>query len=800
MACSMQTMEDGYSCPNCSSRDDDEMVQCDTCNAWYHFACAGANITEDIANYPWDCKNCVTNQFRKIFMENPAVTKLIRSDGVESTSSQVTMKGNEEKTSIKSKDKQNFMWFIEEKQKLEEEQMNKSFEIRRKFLREKFSVMCLDEEEEAVEDKGDEVVNDLQDENEWPTTQVYLKPTQTERPSTTIQPELKTPLKQLTRSIKESECLTKFSQTSTPFFQDTQIKDRSTVHQQSDEQRKEYLFSTFSNNIRDHDLGTSSHSTIKPNEAISGIQGMHIQDPSRQLNAISTTKTLTPDQIAARHVLPRDLPKFQGSPKEWPMFISSFQSSTNTGGYSNAENLIRLQRCLQGKALEAVRSILLTPDNVPNVIETLRMLYGRADLVIFTLIQQLKEEPPPKVEKLETLINFALVVHNLCSIIKITKLQAHMNNPYLMQEIMDKLPSNLKLEWSRHKRTIPNASMEDLGKWLYEVAQAASEVITPVVSYNNKGKPMNNKKEEVKPKQNQYFQASHKEDEKKDYIPTKCKICFSNCTKVENCKKFQEFSVKQRWNAVKEHKLCSTCLKVHRRFQCKDKRKCKEFGCDSWHHILLHPNHTKATTAVHHIFRHNVIYRILPVMLHGPLSTIRTFAYLDGGSGITLMEEKLAQMVGVEGQFDSAEDEALTRNHFLFGGSGRLPIPCEISENEKFLSNNWKTGQQLINHFWTRWVREYLPTITRRTKWFTDVKPIEVGDIVYIVDETLKRNMWPKGRVMSVFPGKNNVIRSALVLCNNKEYHRPVAKLAVLDIRPPAPDPHEVTSLPGGEC
>lgn len=42
--------------------------------------------------------------------------------------------------------------------------------------------------------------------------------------------------------------------------------------------------------------------------------------------------------------------------------------------------------------------------------------------------------------------------------------------------------------------------------------------------------------------------------------------------------------------------------------------------------------------------------------------------------------------------------------------------PCEIDPNEKVLRRQCKTAQQLANHFWNRWLQEYLPTITRRTK------------------------------------------------------------------------------------
>ncbi|KAG4071987.1 hypothetical protein HA402_000635 [Bradysia odoriphaga] len=64
------------------------------------------------------------------------------------------------------------------------------------------------------------------------------------------------------------------------------------------------------------------------------------------------------------------------------------------------------------------------------------------------------------------------------------------------------------------------------------------------------------------------------------------------------------------------------------------------------------------------------------------------------------------------------------------------------------LRGNWRYAQQIANEFWKKWVKEYLPMITRRTKWFEDVKPIEVGDQVIIVDADVPRNMWNRGVVI----------------------------------------------------
>ena len=73
--------------------------------------------------------------------------------------------------------------------------------------------------------------------------------------------------------------------------------------------------------------------------------------------------------------------------------------------------------------------------------------------------------------------------------------------------------------------------------------------------------------------------------------------------------------------------------------------------------------------------------------------------------------------------------------------------------------------------------------MTKRTKWFDKVKPIEVGDVAAIVDPNLPRHCWPRGIVTKTFPGKDGQVRSACVKTSIAEYHRPEAKIAVLDIR-----------------
>lgn len=78
---------------------------------------------------------------------------------------------------------------------------------------------------------------------------------------------------------------------------------------------------------------------------------------------------------------------------------------------------------------------------------------------------------------------------------------------------------------------------------------------------------------------------------------------------------------------------------------------------------------------------------------------------------------------------DSEEAEALTPNHFLLGSSSGVRQPAaEPTDEAVALRSTWGQVQHQMDTFWKRWSREYLPTLTRRTKWFGEVKPVAVGE------------------------------------------------------------------------
>ena len=67
-------------------------------------------------------------------------------------------------------------------------------------------------------------------------------------------------------------------------------------------------------------------------------------------------------------------------------------------------------------------------------------------------------------------------------------------------------------------------------------------------------------------------------------------------------------------------------------------------------------------------------------------------------------------------------------------------------------------------------------------KWSKEeIRQLEVNDLIWIVDENVKRAHYKMGRVLEVYHGSDGLVRSALVKTENGKLKRPVVKLAPTD-------------------
>ena len=167
---------------------------------------------------------------------------------------------------------------------------------------------------------------------------------------------------------------------------------------------------------------------------------------------------------------------FSGAATEWPVFYQIFTTSTDSCAFSDAENLARLNKSLKGKARELVQSLLAIPQNVPSIIRTLQMRYGRPDIIVRSLIK--KVQALPSVDD-KNLIDFAVAVQNLVTTIVTANAHGHMHNPQLMSDLVSRLPSSLRLQWGEQVTHDPNRiTLAGFSTWLSAKAEALRYVIS----------------------------------------------------------------------------------------------------------------------------------------------------------------------------------------------------------------------------------------------------------------------------------------------------------------------------------
>lgn len=132
----------------------------------------------------------------------------------------------------------------------------------------------------------------------------------------------------------------------------------------------------------------------------------------------------------------------------------------------------------------------------------------------------------------------------------------------------------------------------------------------------------------------------------------------------------------------------------------------------------------------------------------------------------------------------------LTPAHFLVGESlTAVPDPdlCHIPENRL---SRFQRMQQLVQHFWKRWSKEYVAELQLRSKWRAkEEPPIKVGSLVLVKEDNIAPLHWKLGRVVELHKGNDNIARVATIRTSPGTIKRALVKLCPL----PMEDQDEAT-------
>lgn len=396
------------------------------------------------------------------------------------------------------------------------------------------------------------------------------------------------------------------------------------------------------------------------------------------------------------------LPEFDGeSVKKWPYFESVFESTTLQGRFSETDNINRLREALKGKAERVVKSHLMFPISATEIMNELREAFGKPDQILRELTMDLLKVSPMRSQIDVNLRSFSTELRNyVASLIKMN-LSSALENVFVLVQLEEKLHHGHRREWIAHKLQHESSGKVVTIRTFAEFVRARAKELPPEHSSRSdvSAQPGPDKKFR---RLNTHVQGTI--DSSSAFAAKSCFKCKGSHVLL-NCPEFKQFNPKERSRFVFESKICSSCLKSikHNQKDCRAKRACNTDGCQYFHHPMLHyakrnqnPGnvssqqnqnvnvhvqeqatsssdesplsagaqtfapasssdqswHTNCThqwNQLSHNNENSVLFKILPVRIHHDGSFIDTFAFLDDGSSLTLIEKEIYNSLGMSG-------------------------------------------------------------------------------------------------------------------------------------------------------
>ncbi|XP_047998188.1 uncharacterized protein LOC125238223 [Leguminivora glycinivorella] len=125
---------------------------------------------------------------------------------------------------------------------------------------------------------------------------------------------------------------------------------------------------------------------------------------------------------------------------------------------------------------------------------------------------------------------------------------------------------------------------------------------------------------------------------------------------------------------------------------------------------------------------------------------------------------------------------ALTPGHFLVGRSlTSLPVHDLRDHAYQHLSRFHRI-EQLRQHFWARWTKEYIPELQHRIKWRLNQDSLQNNTLVVLKEDNLPPLKWRLGRIIATHPGKDGISRVADVKTSGGVVRRAFSKICPLPV------------------
>ena len=371
-------------------------------------------------------------------------------------------------------------------------------------------------------------------------------------------------------------------------------------------------------------------------------------------------------------MLPKvELPIFDGKPKDFQIFMSTFEEIVESNTSDGNMRLTRLLQYTTGNAKASIAACALIGgrEGYEKAKQTLLERFGHPLLVTHHIVSDLKGGK--RINKTSELQQLADDV-NLADV-TLHKLGTHceIDTQQCIIDITKRCPESLQAKW-RHralKFKDANARYPKFDEFVKFITKEARDANDPVYGNDISKTVKTTVNNVVVGKPNVKFSEPHSpnvatvtsnvkvsESQGSKVSATPCVVCKGDNHRLFYCEKFKSLSPPERLQIVRDNKLCFNCLWAgHGSATCRKQSVCSVPGCGRKHTKFIHveaPSDDKPQVGARLVENGSISARS---RVYLPIVEIKVndeivHALLDTGSTNTFVVESLVHKLSLEGK------------------------------------------------------------------------------------------------------------------------------------------------------
>lgn len=402
----------------------------------------------------------------------------------------------------------------------------------------------------------------------------------------------------------------------------------------------EVAFADFENIQDNIEMLDESSVEFEYRESIESIYYKAMSSANKWLasQTVNTVKSETSFQTNSLNPIvnlpPLNIPNFSGKYDEYLQFKDSFNALIESNQeLSKVQKFYYLKSALKGEAADIILNLTITETNYDIAWQLITDRYENKRIIINTHIKALIDYPIIQKESATCLRNLINNFNrNYGALIKLDPILAS-SNTILVYLVTSKLDFNTKKSWESNSSAGDIPNIKNLITFIQNRCHVLETLYPNSQKYTDKVKSIANVS-----------------------ISFSCPLCKEKHF-IYSCNKFKALDVKERFNKIKEFKLCTNCLRNnHTTGDCQASG-CKI--CHKNHNTLLHFNNenkkslldTSSTTAVCN-FNKSINETILSTasiyIKDGHNKWCKCRALLDSGSQSNFITENLFSKIKLE--------------------------------------------------------------------------------------------------------------------------------------------------------